>query len=113
MDINGHKFINILKIDIEGAEFDSLEKFVDDVVKKQAAVDGARGPEDVVLPIGQIQIEIHAQPGNGGHENFAPFKAWWEKLESVGLRPFWTEPNLVYVNILHMRPDLSEVRFFL
>ncbi|KAI0075649.1 hypothetical protein K474DRAFT_1676216 [Panus rudis PR-1116 ss-1] len=111
MNINGHKFIDILKIDIEGAEFDSLEKFIDDIVKRQSVVHGARGPEEVVLPIGQLQIEIHARPGSGGHENFANFKIWWEKLESVGLRPFWTEPNLVYINLVHARPDLSEYSF--
>jgi len=32
-------------------------------------------------------------------------------MESSGLRPFWTEPNLVYVHLTgSRRPDLTEVR---
>ncbi|CAL1705890.1 unnamed protein product [Somion occarium] len=102
MRVNGHRFIDILKIDIEGAEFESLGAFVDSLIAKK----GGR-EEDVVLPIGQLQIEIHAR--TGGYDTFAPFKQWWEKLERVGLRPFWTEPNLVYVNLIRgARPDLVE-----
>ena len=64
-----------------------------------------------VLPIGQMQLEIHAMPSVGDYSKFSKFKAWWEKLEAAGLRPFWTEPNLVYVNIIRgTRPDLTEVR---
>lgn len=106
MRINGHHFIDVLKIDIEGAEFESLGTFVDNLIAKA----GGR-PENVVLPIGQMQIEIHAR-GGSGHDTFAPFKKWWEKLESVGFRPFWTEPNMVYMNLVRgVRPDLVEVCF--
>lgn len=32
-------------------------------------------------------------------------------MERLGLRPFWTEPNLVYVHLTGTkRPDLTEVR---
>lgn len=35
----------------------------------------------------------------------------WELLEAAGLRPFFTEPNLVYVNInTPTVPDIAEVR---
>ena len=62
-----------------------------------------------MLPIGQLQIELHARPGSG-HETFAAFNSWWESLEAVGLRPFFAEPNLVYVNLVRgVRPDLVEV----
>lgn len=31
-------------------------------------------------------------------------------MERLGLRPFWTEPNLVYVHLTGTkRPDLTEV----
>ena len=62
-----------------------------------------------MLSISQLQIELHARPGSG-HETFAAFNSWWESLEAVGLRPFFAEPNLVYVNLVRgVRPDLVEV----
>jgi hypothetical protein len=90
----GHTFIDVLKIDIEGGEFDALASFL------TANADGD-------LPIGQLQLEIHAR---SGRERFDYFNQWWESLEAAGLRPFWTEPNLVYVS--HVRgvaPELAEV----
>ena len=87
----------MLKIDIEGGEFDALTAFLD-----QRARDGLD-----LLPIGQLQIEIHAHEG---HERFDYFARWWESLEAAGLRPFWTEPNMVYVNFIRgVRPEQAEV----
>ena len=95
--MSGHTFIDILKIDIEGGEFDALATFL------------AAHAEDEVFPVGQLQLEIHARDG---HENFEYFARWWATLEAAGLRPFWTEPNLVYVNIVRgVRPELAEVGF--
>jgi len=100
LETNGHQFIDILKIDIESWEFESLETFVGDYLQSGE-----------VLPIGQMQIEIHATT-DSGFGRFAKFKAWWEKLEAAGLRPFWTEPNMVYLNIIqNVRPDLAEYSF--
>lgn len=98
MEVNEHKFIDLLKIDVEESEFAALEAFLAPYLRSGAA-----------LPIGQMQIEIHATP-SVEYSKFPKFKAWWEKLEAAGLRPFWTEPNLVYVNIVKgVRPDLAEV----
>lgn len=95
MERNGHDFIDVLKIDIEGNEFDSLEVFIDNF---------HGGP----LPFGQLQLEVHAR--NSAWEEFPKFLKWWEKLEAAGLRPFFSEPNLVYVNLVRgVRPDLIEV----
>ncbi|KAF8265518.1 methyltransferase domain-containing protein [Lactarius quietus] len=97
MKYNGHTFIDILKIDIEGDEFDALTAFL-----------SAHANEEV-LPVGQLQLEIHAREGR---EKFGYFSRWWATLEAAGLRPFWTEPNLVYVNIVRgSRPDLAEYSF--
>jgi hypothetical protein len=64
-----------------------------------------------VFPVGQLQLEIHARDG---HENLEYFARWWATLEATGLRPFWTEPNLVYVNIVRsVRPELAEVGSFI
>lgn len=59
------------------------------------------------MPFGQLQIEIHLWRDN---LNFHQFLAFWERLEKAGLRPFWTEPNLIWVNALGGKPGLSEVR---
>jgi len=97
MNLNGHTFIDILKIDIEGAEFDSLTPFLSAHANKNT------------FPVGQLQLEIHALKD---HQNFAYFSHWWETLEAAGLRPFYQDPNLVYINIVrNSRPALSEYSF--
>ncbi|TFY82787.1 hypothetical protein EWM64_g1218 [Hericium alpestre] len=103
MAMNGHDFIDILKIDIEGAEFESLNELL------RAYTPSAYGAPAPPLPFGQMQIEIHARDHQG---DFAKFSQWWESLENAGLRPFWTEPNLVYINLIRgARPDLAEYSF--
>src|SRR5579863_5965695 len=96
----GHDFIDVLKIDIEGAEFGTLSNFLD--VNKPGS-----SFSSTTLPIGQLQLELHAWDD---YANFAFFHDWWTSLEAAGLRPFWTEPNLVYVNYNDAtKPQLSEV----
>ena len=100
MSMNKHTFIDILKIDIEGWEFEALTAFVNHFVPPD-------GPADAVLPVGQIQLELHVW---GQWSPFQVFKGWWENLERAGLRPYWTEPNLVYLlHIPNSQPDLAEV----
>ncbi len=96
----GHEFIDVLKIDIEGAEFDTLTAFL--------AANKPHSPfSSTTLPIGQLQIELHAWDD---YENFGFFHDWWVALEGAGLRPFWTEANLVYVNYNPGgKPKLAEV----
>lgn len=97
MKINNHKFIDVLKIDIEGWEFDTLTTLVNSYRDMGQP-----------LPFGQLQLEIHAW-----HKSFPEYLAFWENLESMGLRPFWTEPNLVYANYNRGgSPDLAEVTSF-
>jgi hypothetical protein len=94
----GHGFIDILKIDIEGSEFDLLNALLDAHFTNT---------DNAPLPFGQLQVEIHLWNNN---LNFRQFLRFWERLESAGLRPFWAEPNLVWVNALGGKPGLSEVR---
>ncbi|KAH9028227.1 hypothetical protein EDB85DRAFT_1867979, partial [Lactarius pseudohatsudake] len=49
---SGHRFIEILKIDVDGGELDALTVFL-----------GARSAEGNVRPVGQFQLEIHACEG--------------------------------------------------
>ncbi|KAJ7662456.1 methyltransferase domain-containing protein, partial [Mycena rosella] len=98
MRMNGHAFIDILKVDIEGSEFKALETFLEAF------------PSSEVLPFGQLQLEIHA-PGGMEYHHFSLFLTWWERLENVGLRPFFSEANPVYVNSMRSKPHLSEYSF--
>lgn len=96
MKMNGHTHIDILKIDIEGWEFETLTTLVKSYME-------AGKP----LPFGQLQLEIHIW-----HKKFSEFLTWWETLEASGLRPFWTEPNLVYQNYNKQgTSDLAEYSF--
>lgn len=55
-------------------------------------------------------IEIHLFDEGG--MNLPTFLGWWEMLEGRGMRPAWTEPNLLAVTV-HLRdgqPRLAEVR---
>ncbi|KAI0798218.1 methyltransferase domain-containing protein [Abortiporus biennis] len=82
MRANGHTQIDILKIDVEGWEFETLKSII------QPYLD-----TNTPLPFAQLHLEVHAW-----NKKFPEFLKWWEMLEAVGLRPFMSEPNLVYVN---------------
>ncbi|PCH35841.1 hypothetical protein WOLCODRAFT_107891 [Wolfiporia cocos MD-104 SS10] len=126
MALNGHTFIDVLKIDIEGAEFAALSAFFArypsaPLVPPPPPRNDPHHPHAPPLPpppapvsplpIGQMQIELHPRWGTG-HDEFAPFARWWASLEGAGLRPFYAEANLVYVNLIRgARPDLAEYSF--
>lgn len=74
---------DILKIDIEGAEYKTFDAFMDSYAGKE-------------LPIGQILIEIHLPPSQREF-NFGKFLKWWQRLEGFGIRTAWAEPNLLAV----------------
>ncbi|KAF7300284.1 hypothetical protein MKEN_01352500 [Mycena kentingensis (nom. inval.)] len=96
MKMNGHTHIDILKIDIERWEFETLSALIKPYLE-------SRRP----LPFGQLQLEIHLW-----NITFEDFLSWWEMLEAAGLRPFWTEPNLVYQNYNRAgSTDLAEYSF--
>ena len=91
-------FIDIFKTNIEGEEFDMHMAFL-----------GAHTEGDV-FPVGQLQLEIHACDGC---ENYEYFDHWCATLEAADLWPFWTELNLVYINVVRsVRPELAEVGHF-
>jgi hypothetical protein len=91
----GHTHIDLLKIDIEASEFETL-----------SAILATFDPSP--LPFAQLQLEVHAWGAPG---RFASFLGWWEALERAGLRPFTFEANLVHVNLQRgRRPDVAEVR---
>lgn len=83
MEVNGHDYVDILKMDIEGFEFDALQSLVREYAGQ-------------ALPIGQLQVEIHL---NEHIDGLPSFLKWWEGLEKGGLRPVWTEPNLLQITM--------------
>jgi hypothetical protein len=85
MKQNGHTYIDILKMDIEWWEFESMDGFMSDFP-------AAAGDE---LPLGQLMVEVHFYNGYTP----AQYLAWWERMEARGLRPTWTEPNLLAVTL--------------
>ncbi|THU93793.1 hypothetical protein K435DRAFT_861171 [Dendrothele bispora CBS 962.96] len=96
MKMNGHTHIDILKVDIESWEFETLTTMLKPYLESGEP-----------LPFGQLQLEIHLW-----NKTFEDFLEWWEMLESAGLRPFMTEPNLVYVNYNRQASaDLAEYSF--
>ncbi|KAF9241295.1 methyltransferase domain-containing protein [Melanogaster broomeanus] len=96
LEMNEHKHIDVLKIDVEGWEFEVLTQILQPYI--------ASGEP---LPFGQLLIEIHAWD-----KKFEEFLPWWEMLEAAGLRPFMTEVNLVYQNYNKDRDtDLVEYSF--
>lgn len=96
MATNGHTHIDILKIDVEGWEFDIMTAILRPFI--------AAGQP---LPFGQISLEMHVW-----NKKFDEFLTWWEILETAGLRPFMAEPNLVYQNYnKQSNTELAEYTF--
>lgn len=69
-------------MDIEFAEFESMESLMAEFAGRE-------------LPVGQFMVEIHFFNGL----NSEGYLKWWEKLEAHGMRPTWTEPNLLSVTL--------------
>lgn len=90
MTDNGHDYIDITKMDIEGGEFDVLTSFIDNLFSTTK-----RG--EVVLPVGQLLIEIHLHPYAGSFvpTSMVEWMNWFQSLEEAGLRPVNDEPNWV------------------
>jgi hypothetical protein len=105
MKENGHNYIDIMKIDIEGSEYDALDTFMD-AMDNTVTASGKS-----VIPIGQILIELHVGDGvnpstvGGGDVEFGRFKKWWERLERMGMRPAWIEINLFAVTLANHKSD--------
>ncbi|KAI6115491.1 methyltransferase domain-containing protein [Pisolithus croceorrhizus] len=96
MEMNKHTHIDILKIDVEGWEFEVLAQILQPYITSEEP-----------LPFGQLLIEIHTW-----EKKFEEFLSWWEALEVAGLRPFMTEVNLVYQNYNRGKStDLAEYSF--
>lgn len=92
MKENGHSYIDLIKMDIEGAEFDSVSSFISSVMSSQG------GAENVTLPVGQLLVELHfmnAPPGLTIPKDLDSWMRWFSDMEKVGLRPVNNEDNWI------------------
>lgn len=91
---------DILKIDIEYAEFNAL-----------SSLNSHTQDAGTEMPIGQMLIELHLFQNQG--ITYPIFLDWWESMEHRGMRPAWTEPNLLAVSLKFEdgNPRLAEVCF--
>ena len=95
----GHTHIDILKIDLEGWEFDALTAFL--VPGSEFSSERPRIP-----PVSQMLLELHVW-----NREFPELLRWWNTLERAGFRAVVREPNLVYQNYNRMQgAELAEVR---
>ncbi|KAK4123073.1 hypothetical protein N657DRAFT_690743 [Parathielavia appendiculata] len=97
MEINGHDYIDIVKMDIEGAEFDAISDLVSSVRYDPA------NRYNGTLPFGQLLVEIHLVDGGESFstpKDLAAFMNWWHSMEELGLRPVNNEDNWIGNNIL-------------
>ncbi|KAG0033304.1 hypothetical protein BGZ81_008774 [Podila clonocystis] len=78
MNENGHDWIDILQVDIEGSEYPTFATIMNDF------------PD--TLPFGQLQMELYA---NDNQVSFGEFLGFWERLEARGVYPWWTGISLV------------------
>ncbi|KAF0323331.1 hypothetical protein GQ607_009449 [Colletotrichum asianum] len=90
----GHDYVDLVKMDIEGDEFPTLEAFLEEFKTE--------GKE---VPFGQLVIEIHV-PEKG--PKISQFAEWWERLEALGLRPVMSEANLLAVTVGDGQPCCVE-----
>lgn len=105
LETNGHKFIDILKFDINSeSDFAVLDAFLDEYDFPQLASRAPYPPprralpppkREPVLPFGQLLLSVAVSSDDDkGELSINNFGAWFEKLERMGLRPFFAAPSL-------------------
>lgn len=106
MKANGHTYIDLVKMDIEGAEFDALLSWVESVTAETSPGVNA------TLPFGQLLIELHffqEPPGFTIPKDLRSWTRWLATIESMGLRPMNNEDNWIG-DVVYGRPRFMEVR---
>jgi hypothetical protein len=92
MDRNGDTFMDILKMDVEGAEWEALMQVAGTFLTQ--------------LPFAQLQVEVHLSRIFRDSQ-YVAFRNWWAVLEDAGLRPFFSEPNLLSESGIYLFSEFS------
>ncbi|KAF4333860.1 hypothetical protein FBEOM_12294 [Fusarium beomiforme] len=106
MKMNGHTWVDLIKMDIEGAEYDALTSLIDFV--KEQRKDG-----NATLPFGQLLVEMHIKEAPEGvtiPNDLRSWLKWWSSLEEMGLRPVANEDNWIGDRVYGM-PRFMEYTF--
>jgi hypothetical protein len=106
MKANGHSYVDLIKMDIEGAEFDALTSLIESIVEEQ----GESG--NTTQLFGQLLIELHFMnepPGLTIPNDLRSWMQWWSSLETMGLRPVNSEDNWIG-DVRFGKPRFMEVR---
>ena len=82
---NGHDYVDIMKIDIEGFEFEALDSLMDLAEESPLRT----------LPVGQLLLELHLEASENIQQTVQALMTWWERLESLGMRPVFSEHNFI------------------
>ncbi|PBK73415.1 hypothetical protein ARMSODRAFT_952481 [Armillaria solidipes] len=104
LETNGHKFIDILKFNINSeSDFAILDAFLDEYDFPQLASRAPYPPprraspppkRAPVLPFGQLLLSVAVSSDDDKSElSISDFGTWFEKLERMGLRPFFAAPR--------------------
>lgn len=103
LEANGHKFIDILKFDINSeSDFAVLDAFLDEYDFPQLASRAPYPPprraspppkRAPVLPFGQLLLSVAVSSDDESELSISDFGTWFEKLERMGLRPFFAAPR--------------------
>ncbi|KAJ6448197.1 methyltransferase domain-containing protein [Mycena sanguinolenta] len=89
----GHEWIDILKVDLNGAEFATLLSIIAEYGNKP-------------LPFGQLAITIQALL-SPEMTKMGQMHQWWQRLECAGLRPVYFELGMMDVNNRRQDPGVS------
>lgn len=87
---NGHRFVDVMKMDIESAEFGALRALMDATEQQAGDVMGTK-----TLPVGQLLVELHLTSKEGVPRTVRDLVDFFERLERLGMRPVWNEHNWI------------------
>ncbi|KAJ6471414.1 methyltransferase domain-containing protein [Mycena sanguinolenta] len=104
MKERGHAWVDILKVDLSGAEFATLLGIIAEY--QGLDIENANANANEPLPFGQLVVTVRALLSEDmttmGH-----LHAWWQRLECAGLRPVYFELGMMDVNNRRQDPGVS------
>ncbi|KAK7038380.1 Methyltranfer-dom domain-containing protein [Favolaschia claudopus] len=87
-----HDWIDVVQMDLAGAEFATLLSIIDDY-------------QDEPLPFGQLVLTVNVGVSDDMRK-VSQFSEWWTRLECAGLRPYYFEVSMKDVNNRRLEPSI-------